>query len=432
MVTEGDSVIGIIDEFLDMVTNASPPVNPHLIGFSQDLALKTNHRNSVKVGIALIGVCRDKNCINEVKIIGLHDEFTLFSMVAIGNLSENLVDDFWEMAKKVDGWGKIHIVERLAKMDLPSHIKKWLITDGYKNSIMYEYLAYTCAVAGDLDKVMEEETIDYAMFKSSGEIIEALIAGGPAEDISHYKPASTLISSYIRHGLAHATDVSDFNILNQLKDFLIELQADIGEHAENGWTQDIISNCLIDIVKIVSRADWPRVATKALDSSDNVVFWNAKKAAKALQIDFWDIVWSRLKKSPFESLLWYDVVHEAKPGNVDEVLKFAMEVLPLNELATGPRDSLGMGPEFDKHKSLDYIITFLEDFPRKGEPILLGALDSPVTRNRNMAIKVLHKWGKANWSESLLMKLEQLSKIEPNKDTKQNISRVLKGEELNY
>ena len=41
------------------------------------------------------------------------------------------------------------LVERLA--DTQAHdIKRWLVREGYRNTIMYEYLAYTCATAGAL------------------------------------------------------------------------------------------------------------------------------------------------------------------------------------------------------------------------------------------------------------------------------------------
>jgi hypothetical protein len=177
LITETDSIIGIIDDFLEKATNLSLPINPYLFEFSKDLAFKTNHRNSVKVGVAMIGICKGKSVLNKIKIIALHDEFTLFSIVSISNISEDIVNDFWEIAKKVDGWGKIHVVERLSKMELPNAIKNWLIIDGYKNNIMYEYLAYTCAVNGDLHDAIRQETIDISIFKASAEIIAALIAG---------------------------------------------------------------------------------------------------------------------------------------------------------------------------------------------------------------------------------------------------------------
>lgn len=432
LITGSDSIIGIIDDFLEKAINLSLPINPHLFEFSKDMAFKTNHRNSVKAGVAIIGVCKGKSVINEIKIVGLHDEFTLFSIVAISNISDDIVNDFWEIAKKVDGWGKIHIVERLAKMELPDTVKNWLIIEGYKNSIMYEYLAYTCAVNGGLHDALKQETVDTPIFKASAEIIAALIAGGPAEDISHYKFASILIENFVRHAKVQANDVSHFIVLNQIKDFLTDLQNDIADQSNNGWTKDIISNCIIDIVEILNSKNWSELALLALTSSDNMTFWNGKQAAKMLRIDIWEIVWQKLKINPSESSLWYDVVNEAKSENVDEVILFATTVIPLKELATGPRDSLGLGPEFIKYQSLDYVITFLEQYPTKGEPIILTALDSPVTRNRNMAIKVLHKWGKNNWSESIAAKLEQLNEIEPNSSTKENISRVLNGQDLSY
>jgi hypothetical protein len=432
LITETDSIIGIIDDFLEKAINSSLPINPYLFEFSKDLAFKTNHRNSVKVGVAIIGICKGKSVLNEIKIIGLHDEFTLFSIVAISNISDDVVNDFWETAKKVDGWGKIHIVERLAKMKLPNAVKNWLIIDGYKNSIMYEYLAYTCAVNGNLHDIIKQETIDTSTFKASAEIIAALIAGGPAEDISHYQFASILIENFVRHAKVLANDITHFIVLNQIKEFLTDLQNDIAEQSKNGWTQDIISNCLIDIVEILNSRDWSELAVIALSSSDSIIYWDGKQAAKILQMDIWEIVWKKLKINPSESSLWYDVVNEAKPKDVDKVIQFATEVIPLKELATGPRDSLGLGPEFVKYQSFDYIVTFLESYPTKGESIILAALDSPVTRNRNMAIKVLHKWGKSNWSKSIATKLERLSKIEPNNSTKENIFRVLDGRDLSY
>ena len=433
LVTATDSVIGIIDDFLDRAAKLSLPINPYLLNFSKDLAFKTDHRNSVKFGVAMIGMCGDKSLTNQIKIIGLHDEFTLFAIVALSGFSDNLINDLWALAKKVEGWGKIHAVERLAKMELPNDIKNWLITDGYKNSIMYEYLAYTCALNGELHNIIKKETISNTIFESSTEIITALINGGPAEDISVYQYAAVLIENYIRHATVQASDVSVFIMLTDIKEFLIELQNDdIANQSKNGWTQDIISNCLIDTMEIINAKNWSEFVVPALQSNDNTLFWKGKQAAKILNIDIWNIVWQRLKNDPSDSSLWYDVVNEAKPEQADEVINYAIETLPLNELATGPKDSLGIGPEYARHQALDFIITFLEGFPTKGELILLSALDSPVTRNRHMAVKALQKWGKANWSEGIAIKLRHLSKIEPDEDTKKNILRVLKGQDLSY
>lgn len=58
--------------------------------------------------------------------------FQFFSTVALSNLSDNLVNDLWELAKRVQGWGKIQIVDRLSEMELNDEIKDWLVLEGYK------------------------------------------------------------------------------------------------------------------------------------------------------------------------------------------------------------------------------------------------------------------------------------------------------------
>jgi hypothetical protein len=44
--------------------------------------------------------------------------------------------------------------------------------------------------------------------------------------------------------------------------------------------------------------------------------------------------------------------------------------LPLDKIATGPKDSIGLGPAYSQHACLDTVITYLEDYPPKGEEII--------------------------------------------------------------
>ncbi|MGJ8745924.1 hypothetical protein [Polaribacter sp.] len=429
-ITESDGVIGIIDEFLQEMVNQSLPIEPYLFNFAKDLATKTNQRNSVKIGIAILGLCQNKSVISDIKTLGLHDEFTVFSMVALSNLSDSPVKDLWELARKVDGWGKIQLVDRIANMELSQELKDWLILDGYKNSIMNEYLACTCAVNGELHKKLQNEKIDTKQFKCTGEIIEALISGGPAEDISDYEFAPETIENFIRHGKTHVKDIIDYITLNSVKDFLVEIHEDIGEHKRNGWTQDFISNCLIAINETLKNIDWKKQAEIALKSDDKVLYWHGKQAAQKLGIELWNVVWNKLQKNPLNRSAWYDVTAYGKEENVNDIIDFAKKNLPLEQLGTGPKDWMGLGEDFEKHSCFDSVITFLENYPAKGEELILVGLDSPVTRNRNMTIRVLDKWKSENWSDEIVKKVNRLKDIEPNEDSKKNIARLLKGQKL--
>jgi hypothetical protein len=431
LITENEGIIGIIDEFLQIVVHEAMPIQPYLFNYAKDLATKTDKRNAVKLGIAILGLCQNKSVLNEIKILGLHDEFTVYSGIAIANLSDDAENDLWELAQKVDGWGKIQLVDRLARPELKEPIKDWLILDGYKNSIMYEYLAYTCAIHGELHKKLESDEINHKLFQSASDIIEALIVDhSPAEDITVYPFASQVIQDFIRHAKIHAAEIRDFNALHNIKDFLSELQNDIGEQDKNGWNQDIISNCLIEIVEILNSRDWKIVAYEGLKSNDNVIYWNAKQAAEKLGIDLWETVWTRLEEKPLDSSSWYDLTHYCKPEHSDKIIDFALKHLPFDELATGAKDSNGFGDNYNKYAIHEYATTFLENYPKKGERILLTALRSPVTRNRNMALRVLDKWKQENWSLEIEKEVRQLSEIEPNSDTKENIKRLLNRQEL--
>ena len=431
LVALNDEVIGIVDGFLKSIVDQELPIEPYLFGFAKDMALKTNNRNAVKFGIAIIGLCQNKSVIKELKVLGLHDEFTVFSAIALSNISDNLIDDLWELAQKVNGWGKIQLVDRLANMELSDEQREWLIRKGYKNSIMYEYLVYTCALNGKLHEKLESEKIDKELFKSAEEIIVALLAEhSPSEGISAYRYASSVVENFVHHAKTHTSDIANFLALHQIRDFLVELQKDINEQNKNGWTDDIISNCIIDISSILDSKDWRDLTYKALNSSDQMIYWNGKSAADKLEVDIWEIVWKKLQQKPLDSTAWYDVTHYAKQDKAEQVIEFALANLPLSDLGTGPKDAMGLGADYIKYQPLDTVITFLEDYPKKGEQIILTGLNSPVTRNRNMAIKVLAKWKIENWSETIIKQVNELNAIEPNKDTKLNLQKLLNGEEL--
>lgn len=427
-VTKNESVIGIIDQFLQKLVNASLPIEPYLFHYANKLATKTNNRNSVKFGISILGLCQNKQPIEDLKILGLHDEFTVYSTVALSNLSDNLLNDLWQLAKKVDGWGKIQLVDRLAEMELTEEIRDWLLLEGYVNSVMYEYLALTCAKNGMLNNKLQNESIDNKLFISAGDIIVALIDEGPALGMSGYDKATETIKNYIKHSKSQNLNIGNFITLHKIKDYLEESPED-NETLKN-WNQNDLSNCLIDIYKILNSKDWTTEVNIALKSSDNIEYWNGKQAAQKLGIEIWDTVWSKLKLNPLDNTAWYDVTTYAKTINVDEIIDFAINNLPLDELGSGPKDSLGFGNDYQKHSSLDSIITFLEKYPKKGEELILTGLSSPVTRNRNLSIKVLNKWKTENWSNMITKKINALYEIEPNKDTKKNIKRLLSGQEL--
>lgn len=431
LVTQDNGVIAVIDDFLAEIILRALPIKPYLLHYAKDLATKTNQRNAVKFGIAILGLCKNKAVLSDIKILGLHDEFTVYSSIAIANMSDNIENDLWELAQKVDGWGKIQLVDRLARLNIGAPIKDWLLLEGYKNNIMYEYLAFTCAMHGELHNRLDSEIIQPQLFEAAADIIQALIAEySPAQDIASYPYASQVIHDFIWHAHTQASSVSDFNILHNIKDFLSNLHSNIQGQRDNGWSQDIISNCIIEIVEILNRKNWKMVAYEGLLSTDYVIYWNAKEASERLGIDLWDTVWGKLQQKPLDSISWYDVTHYSKDEHVDQIIAFALEHLPLDELSSDLNTDFSSRDNYNNHASLEYVTLLLENYPNKGAEIIITSLRNPYVRNRNVAINVLHKWGKENWSSDMEEAVKRLYALEPDKDLKENIDRLLNGQEL--
>jgi len=423
-----DNLIDFVDPALEKIVDFNVPIDPFLHDFAQWLAFESPDRGPVKFGIALLGLIRDKENLDKIVLLGKHEEFTLFSTVAITNTIENPEKELWELAKCVDGWGRIHIVERLAQTQNPE-IRKWLLRQGYRNSIMYEYLAYTCAVAGNLENELSETNVDDELLNAAGDIIEALINGGPAEDIDDYKDGAEVVRLYVTHIENRANELNHFLILNTIKDFLENQDADWNKRKENGWTDALKADLLTDIRKMLSHPKWKQKVIEQQWTTDNVEFWQVDRAAGILGIDLWEIHWKRLNDNPLESGLWFNVMKDANNDRIDQIINLAINSLPLKEIATGPADELGLGKEYNHHSCLDYLLQDLGDYPQKGFELIRTGLNSPVTRNRNMAIKALSEWGTENWPQGTEELLEQAEKAEPNKDTKKDIRKLLSGRE---
>jgi hypothetical protein len=145
-------------------------------------------REAVKIAIALLGLFRDELDRDLLLTLGRHEEFTLYAAVALGNSEEQPVRTLWELARNVQGWGRIQVVERLTGTTDPE-IQAWLLREGYRNSILYEYTALTCASTGNLAGALRCPKPDDALLRGAGEILATLIRGreGPAEGIGEYE-----------------------------------------------------------------------------------------------------------------------------------------------------------------------------------------------------------------------------------------------------
>ncbi len=423
------NVIGVIDQFIKGLAQLESVNHDRLYDLARSFATEASDREPVKFGIAILGLYEQPSDLEIFRTLGRHDEFTLFCAVALSNCSEYGEKELWELAKNVDGWGRIQTVERLAGTE-NNDIKEWMLREGFKNSVMYEYLAYTCATSGGLLGALSQETVDQELLTASGEIIEALIMGGPAQSIDDYDDGAIVVDLYLEHIQQQGHNISQFLAVASIRDFLSYEESDWNTRKDHGWSKDKRITMKVQCDAIIGNPVWRDRAMEGLQSSSELEFYNAERAAQVLGIDTWKFHWERLEQSPLESGRWYHVMRHCDDKRIEETLGLAVKCLPLNQISTGPAMETGLGLEWQPHSCLDFILQELRRFPGKGIELIEVGLRSPVIRNRNMALKALSEWDKDVWPDSVDPFLQQALSDEPDKDVRERIEKVIAGEAL--
>jgi len=219
--------------------------------------------------------------------------------------------------------------------------------------------------------------------------------------------------------------ISQFITLNSIQGFLEDKHADWNARNEIGWAEELKSDLLIDTHTILANPKWKQLVDEKRDSVDDVEFWRVNHAAGILGIDLFETHWKRLNIKPTDPGLWFNVMRCANNERIDSIISLAEAKIPIDKIATGPADELGLGIEFNLHNCLDYLLQDLGDFPNKGFNLIKAGLKSPVTRNRHMAVKALSEWGHANWPEGTSDLLEQANNEEPDEDMKEDLAKLL-------
>ena len=414
------SAIDIVDPLLERVVNDSTIDANRFRDFSIWLATKAADREPVKFALAFLGLLQGRDDYDVILSLARHEEFTLYASVAITNRQENPDRTLWQIAKHVDGWGRIQTVERLASTDDPD-IRGWLLREGYKNSIMYEYLAYTCATVGDLHGALSAPEIDDALLNGAGDIIQTLITGqgGPAEGIDDYDKASETTGLYLQHIDGKATTLDQFLVLKRIQEYLAEDSTD--------WED---KQSMLSIAQRLTGDDkWREMALENLGSDDRITFYSATEAARYLDIDTWDEYFKRTERGEDH---WWNLMQTDDQERAARVIELAESMIPLEEVATGPSDSLGLGPEYKYHSALDFILQDLGRFPGMGWSLVQAGLQSPTIRNRNMAMRALDGWTQENWPDGAREAIQNARDNEPDSDVRESLEKLLNGQPLGF
>lgn len=424
-----NGVVSLIDPFIELLRGEASVNHQRSYDLARSFAIESPDREPVKFGIALLALFGQEQDIDLFRTLGRHEEFTLFCAVALGKGCADEERELWELAKHVNGWGRIHLVERLAKTEDPE-IKDWLIRAGYKNSVMYEYLAYPCAVGGGLLAALERDEPDDDLLLSAAEIIQALLVGGPAENMDDYEDGAIVSQLFLNQMEKGRSALVEFLAVHAIRTFLLGKDADWQARSNRGWTPEKRQKMLTQCAQIIQQPHWRDRVLAGLRSDDEGESYHADRAAAVLSMDAWPVHWDRLKKQSLESARWYGVMRDCDDRHIGDVVALAESMLPLQQIASGPATEMGLGPGYEAHRCLGYLLQELGRFPGHGMRLIETGLRCPTLRNRHMALRALAAWGKDQWPVHMISLLKEAREQEPDQELRRRMDDAIAGRPL--
>jgi hypothetical protein len=300
----------------------------------------------------------------------------------------------YDLARRVHGWGRIETVERLAETTDPE-IQRWMITNGFRNNVMYEYLAMTCAVTGRLAEALDADDINDDLVTSAGELLAAILNGQPGPSPNEYADLVPALRSYLGHVARRTGTLQDRSAVAAIRRFLDEpYDVDIDETGRTAL------RTVCDT--FLRRAHFRAEAERHLLDHDRVTFAAALEAAEDLELDVFEALFTRIDEQRDEHAQWYALLQDTDEALLDRVLALGRRFIDLTAVATGPSDAIGLGPEFRDHSDLSWFLQALVDYPGRGWDFVTAGLASPSIQNRNGAIRVLQKWPREIWPDGAI------------------------------
>jgi hypothetical protein len=439
-----DGLLDFLDPLIERIvrsgdTRAIPP--DRLFELASLLALQAPDRGPVKFAIAMLGLFKEGGTSEVVRALGRHEEFTLFAVVAIAGQAENPDLELWELAKGVNGWGRIYCVERLAGTTNTA-IKAWLLRAGFRNSVMDEYIAHLAADTGDLVDELRQEHPDDALLAGAGGMLSAMANGAPGPGMGGYAASCEAAELYLGHMAGRARTLDHL-----LAVIALHRYAGSGEGSEHlagqGWSAERCAAIAAAAGRIIDRPEWRELIADGLKNEDRTTFWRARDGARRLGIDTWEASFQRACRQHGRENDWYELMLTDDPERIDRVLELAEAALAPDSMADGPGmvlyriageagEHAASEPQLDwqRHGAIDIIVQELRRFPGRGWPFVRAALGSPIVRNRNLAIRALAEWGMAAWPAEARDRLADAVAAEPDPEVKERLERLLRGEPI--
>ena len=211
-------VVNFIDELQDCILDRKDEIEDKFYVYSLHLMTQSANIECVKVGMMIQELFTQSDEVKGmVRTLGLSDEFTLYSVFIMRNW-ENGNNEIMNIAKSVNGWGKVHAVHYIEPDT--EEIRQWLLTDAVSNDVMPAYSGWDCYKKADVESVITKDKLSYKELEGVLSIIDAMLDEGPVLGISNIEDPKEVLLNVLNHAIKHAPlSAKDCKIISNILDW---------------------------------------------------------------------------------------------------------------------------------------------------------------------------------------------------------------------
>lgn len=211
-------VINFIDELQDCILDRKDEIEDKFYIYSLHLMTQSANIECVKVGMMIQELFKQSDEVKGmVRTLGLSDEFTLYSVFIMRNW-ENGNTEIVNIAKSVNGWGKVHAVHYIEPDT--EEIKYWLLTGAVSNGVMPAYSGWDCYKKADVEAILKKERLTYEELEGVLSIVDAILDEGPVLGISNIEDPKEVLLNVLNHAIKHAPlSAKDCKIISNILDW---------------------------------------------------------------------------------------------------------------------------------------------------------------------------------------------------------------------
>ena len=211
-------VVNFIDELQDCILVRKDEIEDKFYIYSLHLMTQSANIECVKAGMMIQELFgQSEEVKGMVRTLGLSDEFTLYSVFIMRNW-ENGNTEIMNIAKSVNGWGKVHAVHYIEPET--EEIKYWLLTGAVSNDVMPAYSGWDCYKKADVGSVIKKDKLSYKELEGVLSIVDAMLDEGPVLGISNIEDPKEVLLNVLNHAIKHAPlSVKDCKIISNILDW---------------------------------------------------------------------------------------------------------------------------------------------------------------------------------------------------------------------